>query len=191
VQVGLKDNSDEKSIYQDHYNHFLYELQRSKFGPLPECTLIIAYQAEIGAYFQKETKPLKKQKDRLVFVPTILNNMLKDTRSKTPILVSSVIIACRYPPQGFSAHGKGRVKISIYAETAYILALTSRNELPIFLDQTLAHSSNKPIGNKRAENSRNISLLSGLRYLEKLTCIQPSERLAILSFKAFLRSNLN
>jgi hypothetical protein len=76
VQVGLKDNSDEKSIYQDHYNHFLYELQRSKFGPLPECTLIIAYQAEIGAYFQKETKPLKKQKDRLVFVPTILNNML-------------------------------------------------------------------------------------------------------------------
>jgi hypothetical protein len=34
VQVGLKDTADEKGSYQNHYNHFLYELRRSKFGPL-------------------------------------------------------------------------------------------------------------------------------------------------------------
>jgi hypothetical protein len=52
VQVGLKDNSDNKGSYLDHFNHFLYELRRSKFGPLCESALIIANQVDIGAYFK-------------------------------------------------------------------------------------------------------------------------------------------
>jgi hypothetical protein len=34
LQVGIKDRGDEKGTYQDHFNHFLYELRRAKFGCL-------------------------------------------------------------------------------------------------------------------------------------------------------------
>jgi hypothetical protein len=80
------------------------------------------------------------------------------------------------------------VKIYIYAEAAYILALTSSNELPIFLEQMLAHFSNKPIGSKRAKNSLSILPLSSLKYLAKLTCIRPPDRLAIQLLKGLLTS---
>jgi hypothetical protein len=77
VQVGLRDNSDEKGSYQDHFNHCLYELSRSKFGPLSETTLIIANQVDIGSFFRQEIMPVKREYDRLVFHPQILNNEVK------------------------------------------------------------------------------------------------------------------
>jgi len=52
VQVGFKSSLDEKAVFLDHFNHFLYELRRSKFGPLCESALIIANQVDIGAYFK-------------------------------------------------------------------------------------------------------------------------------------------
>jgi hypothetical protein len=77
VQVGLRDNSDEKGSSQDHFNHFLYELSRSNFGPLSETTLIIANQVDIGSFFRQEIMPIKREYDRLVFHPQILNNEIK------------------------------------------------------------------------------------------------------------------
>jgi hypothetical protein len=65
VQVGLKSASgdqdaEQKSVRQDHFNHFLYELRRSQFGPLSESAMIINYQSDIGVYFKEHTKPGKK-----------------------------------------------------------------------------------------------------------------------------------
>lgn len=34
VQVGFKTKADEKMEFLDHFNHFLYELARSEYGPL-------------------------------------------------------------------------------------------------------------------------------------------------------------
>lgn len=77
LQIGLKDSADEKSAYQDHYNHFLYELARSKFGPLSECALIVAYQNDVGAYFKKKTKRVKIKRDRLQLKPESVGGVMK------------------------------------------------------------------------------------------------------------------
>jgi hypothetical protein len=53
VQVGIKDQGEDKSTFQDHFNHFLYELRRAKFGCLSESAIIIANHIDIGTYFLK------------------------------------------------------------------------------------------------------------------------------------------
>jgi hypothetical protein len=40
VQVGFKTKENEKAKFLDHFNHFLYELARSEYGPLAESTMV-------------------------------------------------------------------------------------------------------------------------------------------------------
>ena len=77
LQVGLKDGkSDPKESMRDHFNHFIYELCRSRFGPIPECTLIIHNQTEIGTSPRPHTPPNKFKTNRLAFEPYIKDNQI-------------------------------------------------------------------------------------------------------------------
>lgn len=69
VQVGLKDSADEKGSFVHHFSHFLYELRRSKYGPLSESTLIINNSIDIGTYFRQKTGARIGLKDILDFSP--------------------------------------------------------------------------------------------------------------------------
>lgn len=40
--IITNENMTEKNIINDHFNHFLYELERSMFGPFSEACMIMA-----------------------------------------------------------------------------------------------------------------------------------------------------
>ena len=62
LQVGLdlKEKVEHKSEERKGFSHFLYELSRSKFGPLVEAALIVNNVSEMGRYFRKKTKPCRR-----------------------------------------------------------------------------------------------------------------------------------
>lgn len=76
VQVGLKESLDGKSSCQQKFNHFLYTLCRSRFGPLSEAALIMDYQVEVGQYFKNMTKRLPRNSKLSEFKPIVENNMI-------------------------------------------------------------------------------------------------------------------
>jgi hypothetical protein len=53
VQVGIRNRDDQKGTYLSYFSHFLYELNRTKFGCLTESAIIIANQLDIGTHFKK------------------------------------------------------------------------------------------------------------------------------------------
>lgn len=54
VQIGLKaGKADNKAVLLDHYNHFIYELYRSRYGPLAESAIIVSNGTDIATFFEK------------------------------------------------------------------------------------------------------------------------------------------
>jgi hypothetical protein len=62
VQVGFKTQADEKMVFLDHFNHFLYELARSEYGPLAESTLIASNLTLFNGFYDKSMKTIGNQK---------------------------------------------------------------------------------------------------------------------------------
>ena len=65
----------EKSNINDHFNHFLYELERSRFGPFSETCLIISasdprmsYAGELKKIKMKMNRLTKEEMNKLVLV---------------------------------------------------------------------------------------------------------------------------
>lgn len=65
----------EKSNINDHFNHFLYELERSRFGPFSEACIIInssdprmSYAGELKKIRMKMNRLTQKEIDRFVVV---------------------------------------------------------------------------------------------------------------------------
>lgn len=64
IQLAVTSHADKKQDLLDKYNHFLYELKRSKLGPLSECVSIWSSLEQRSIYFEqlilnKKTKSFK------------------------------------------------------------------------------------------------------------------------------------
>jgi hypothetical protein len=64
VQVGFKTKEDEKAKFLDHFNHFLYELARSEYGPLAESTMIASNLTLYHEFYEKNMKILRKAENK-------------------------------------------------------------------------------------------------------------------------------
>jgi hypothetical protein len=62
VQVGFKTKEDEKAKFLDHFNHFLYELARSEYGPLAESTMIASNLTLYHEFYEKNMQNIEKSR---------------------------------------------------------------------------------------------------------------------------------
>lgn len=54
IQLAVSDKSlDDRQGYLDHFNHFLYELSRAKYGPVAEAIVLSSHLTDSVPYFDK------------------------------------------------------------------------------------------------------------------------------------------
>lgn len=60
IQLSVTSNTDKKQELLDHYNHFLYELKRSKLGPITENVSIWSTLEQRFSHFEQLMKDKSK-----------------------------------------------------------------------------------------------------------------------------------
>lgn len=64
IQLAISEKIDNKQIYFDKFNHFLYELKRANLGPIMEMCIIWSYNDNKSPTFIKEINKISENKKK-------------------------------------------------------------------------------------------------------------------------------